>query len=298
TIAEYLNTKGIRSSKGNLFGKDSVREILINSAYCGFVTPRRGQSRETQGNHEPIIDVELFDRVQHVRKRKTTNPNPPRNYRVYLMTGLLYCQECGSKVQGVTGGRKQEHRYYCSSRRKGKGCKQKMVKAKTLDDQIVDFLSDFELPDDIIAKIQSRLANIKRTKLAKSHKESYQAIVKRLERIADLYEMGDLTKSKYLYKKRVLEGQLSLYRPVPAVDIEKAGKLLANFAKFWEDEKDVNEKKGFLNLVFNRIYAENGRITAVQPHKDMIPFFRHLRGVSCGSDGIRTRDLLRDRQAF
>jgi site-specific DNA recombinase len=46
SIAAWLNAKGVRTSRGRAFGKDTVREMLVNAAYCGYVTGLRDQSRE------------------------------------------------------------------------------------------------------------------------------------------------------------------------------------------------------------------------------------------------------------
>ena len=71
TIAAWLNAKGARTAKGRAFAKDTVREMLVNAAYCGYVTGLRDQSREIRGRHEPIVTEELFNRVQEVRSWRT-----------------------------------------------------------------------------------------------------------------------------------------------------------------------------------------------------------------------------------
>ena len=61
TIAEWLNARGVRSARGRAFGKDTVREMLVNAAYAGYVTGLRGKDRSLRGLHEPIISDELFE---------------------------------------------------------------------------------------------------------------------------------------------------------------------------------------------------------------------------------------------
>src|SRR6266487_4880303 len=55
SLAAWLNAKGVRSAKGRPFSKDTVREILLNSAYCGYVGGLRSKDRSVRGLHEPIV---------------------------------------------------------------------------------------------------------------------------------------------------------------------------------------------------------------------------------------------------
>jgi hypothetical protein len=67
TIAEWLNSKGARTTRGRTFGADTVREMLVNASYCGYVCGLRDKRREIRGRHNPIVSEELVDRVQEVR---------------------------------------------------------------------------------------------------------------------------------------------------------------------------------------------------------------------------------------
>jgi DNA invertase Pin-like site-specific DNA recombinase len=67
SLAAWLNARGARSAKGRPFSKDTVREMLLNSAYCGYVSGLRSKDRSNRGVHEAIVSEELFDRVQEVR---------------------------------------------------------------------------------------------------------------------------------------------------------------------------------------------------------------------------------------
>ena len=63
-----------------------------------------------------------------------------------------------------------------------------------------------------------------------------------------------------------------------------------------------------LLALFEQVWAQEGRIVAVQPHEDFVPYFQAAnrcragrgngRGDKSGSDGTRTRDLCRDRAAL
>src|ERR1700733_6711148 len=60
TLAAWLNAKGARTARGRLFSKDTVREMLCNAAYAGYVSGLRDKSRSIRGLHEAIVSDEMF----------------------------------------------------------------------------------------------------------------------------------------------------------------------------------------------------------------------------------------------
>jgi len=98
TIAEWLNEQGQRTAKGRLFSADTVREMLCNAAYCGYVSARRDRSKQIRGLHEPIVVEELFDRVHEVRRARARTLKPGRPSTRYLLRGLARCERCDAKM--------------------------------------------------------------------------------------------------------------------------------------------------------------------------------------------------------
>jgi len=72
SIAEDLNSMGTRTKKGNKWTVWSVRHILKNPIYAGFV---RWGKELGKGKHDPIIDAGTFNSVQ---KRILSNIRNPR----------------------------------------------------------------------------------------------------------------------------------------------------------------------------------------------------------------------------
>jgi hypothetical protein len=128
-----------------------------------------------------------------------------------------------------------------------------------------------------------------------------------LERLRELYLMGDLTKAQYVMRRQALEEQLERLAPPSDPGIERARELLEDFARFWELETEPAERRKLLLSLFGQVWARHGRIVAVQPHEPFLPYFHALDtaqsrwgkfGAEGGSDGTRTRDLCRDRAAL
>ncbi|HTZ85643.1 MAG TPA: recombinase family protein [Solirubrobacteraceae bacterium] len=78
-IAQWLNATGARTARGRPFGKDAVRGILSNAAYCGYVTGKRETTLTTKGLHEPIVPEELFERDpnEYPPRRAARPAHPP-----------------------------------------------------------------------------------------------------------------------------------------------------------------------------------------------------------------------------
>jgi DNA invertase Pin-like site-specific DNA recombinase len=94
SLAEWLNARGARTAKARAFGKDTVREMLVNAAYCGYVCGLRSKDRSVRGLHEPLVSEELFDRVQEIRAWRTRVLKPGKPSEEYLLRKLLYCERC------------------------------------------------------------------------------------------------------------------------------------------------------------------------------------------------------------
>ena len=55
--AAWLNATGARTARNREFGKDTVREMLCNAAYAGYVSGLRDKTRAIMGLHEAIVAV-------------------------------------------------------------------------------------------------------------------------------------------------------------------------------------------------------------------------------------------------
>ncbi len=126
-----------------------------------------------------------------------------------------------------------------------------------------------------------------------------------LERLQDLYVMGDITKPQYVQRRQALEQELERLGPPTDPQLDQAAALLADFASFWAIEPSPAERRKLIAQLFERICEHGGAIVAVRPRAGFAPYLeaaqkqqRHRTskcGAEGGSDGTRTRDLRRDR---
>ena len=306
SLAEWLNARGARTAKARAFGKDTVREMLVNAAYCGYVCGLRSKDRSVRGLHEPLVSEELFDRVQEIRAWRTRVLKPGKPSEDYLLRKLLYCERCGARMHGTRGSRAGVRRYLCSTRRYSKGCGQPITQAEPLEAQLVEWLHDFQ-PDqqvrthalDVIRAEAKRLGGDDPTRRRELHGQ--------LDRLRDLYVLGDLTKNQYVMKRQAIEEELSRHAPPIDPALARAEALLQDFACFWDEEPSPLERRKLIATLLDRVWQDGGTIVAVRPRQPFVRYFRTMqrlntpptrRGVKGGSDGTRTRDLRRDRPAF
>jgi hypothetical protein len=104
--------------------------------------------------------------------------------------------------------------------------------------------------------------------------ERRRELLDQLQRLQDLYVLGDLTKAQYVMRRQALEEEVQRLGPPTDPASERAKELLEDFPRFWEIETDPAERRKLLLSLFAQVWAEDGRIVAVQPHDPFLPYFR------------------------
>jgi DNA invertase Pin-like site-specific DNA recombinase len=108
----------------------TVQEITRNEVYIGnlvqgksgtisFKNPKqiakdKGDWICVQGTHEPLIEQELWDKVQ-VWSGRNYKPRRRNDGGFNLFAGLLYCADCGFKLRGHTEHKSRKISYMCGS---------------------------------------------------------------------------------------------------------------------------------------------------------------------------------------
>jgi hypothetical protein len=272
TLAAWLNAKGARTARGRLFSKDTVREMLCNAAYAGYVSGLGDKSRAIKGLHEPIVSDELFDRVQEVRSWRTRVVKPGRPSEEYLLRKLIHCERCGARMHGCRTGREAMRRYQCSTRRHHGDCEQKMTPAQPLEEQLIDWLHDFQsdhaLRQLVLDTIQAQTGGH-----PGEDAERRRELTAQLERLRDLYVMGDITKPQYAMRRQMMEEELQRAKPPTDPDLDRAQTILEDFSRFWDAEPNPAERRKLLLSLFAQVWAKDNQIVAVKPNTAFANYF-------------------------
>ncbi len=151
--ARELNQRGVRYRQGKLWTRDMVlrivsEEALVGNYHWGKTDHRTGQQRPRSEwiplKVEPIIDRELFDMAQAVRRERDPERSPGRTASSpMLLAGLVRCGSCGATYTLEMSGK--GHRYYnCRAfTRTGKeACAGYRIPQSKLDDAVLAHLAD------------------------------------------------------------------------------------------------------------------------------------------------------------
>ena len=217
TIAKELNAMGVRTHRGNKIENRTVEYWLNNPVYIGKTrwNPDGKLSRNytadtaiiTDGPHEPIIDMETWDKAQKkmqeqkARFRKFFNSD--RKGLSHWLTGILRCEKCG-KVLSYQGG------YFgCSERSRGKCDGVGYIKAEKIAKIILNILSEMEPPNVELDFAESEvLEESTYTDDSKIISTQIQRLEIRLERVRLAYEDGVDTLEEYKKNKKNITDEI------------------------------------------------------------------------------------------
>ena len=228
-IAADLNARGIRTSRGNPWGKNSFHALLNNERYTG--TYIYGDIR-VPGGIPRIVSDELFYKVQEVLK---TKKNPQGRHRMngnYTLTGKLFCGKCKSPMVGMSGTShtSEKHYYYaCQKKRTEKACDKKNVQRDAIEEAVARAIKNYALQDDIIQWIADSTVEYFRKKQEESHVsilEDELAEAKRAAKnIMTAIEQGIITPTT---KSRLLEVEERQAQLTAQIAAERADIIAVN----------------------------------------------------------------------
>lgn len=337
-IAGDLYNDGIRSRSGGKFHSKLVCDILKNKVYLGKLVWNRnhydtraktknGEGKgyryiknspskviEVDGVHEAIIDNETFDRVQKKRESNATYRGGFTRYknRVYYLSGLLYCAECGMKYHGVmldSNHRTKEKKpwYRCLSKSYPSVlCKNPQASADNLERQLTDkFLSPMVLgfpvedaAEDIYEQLLLR-QSVKNEPI-EHYTEQYQLKRKCLDQnLKQQSELYELYKANYMnievYRQKTAElrqEETALQKDIQSfkikiIDRERGVEQRIRTQYFLKALKERNyqftdnEKKELMRIIFKKIVIQDKEIVSQQVEMSEPWNFFYNRGLEC-----------------
>jgi site-specific DNA recombinase len=118
--------------------RSRVNAMLANRYYAGFITFR---GVEYQGNHEPLIPLALFKKVQQVMRAHDTAGSRTRTHHHHLK-GILYCEGCGGRLC-LTNAKGKYLYFFCLGRRGG--CDQRYIAADEIELRVGDLYRQIQM---------------------------------------------------------------------------------------------------------------------------------------------------------
>lgn len=110
---------------------------------------------------EPIVSKELWDEVQRVGQRRKlpqiNKDHPRRISSSFILSGLLYCNECGSPMSAYSI--KQWDYYDCSRRKRRGDCSARRIPRGPIEDEVMRLLTERLLTLENLLVIQAEIQN-------------------------------------------------------------------------------------------------------------------------------------------
>lgn len=203
--------------------------------------------------------------------------------RVFAASGLCQCEECGRRLVGQSAhGKKQVHRYYVHSSKKGDviTCSTKRIKADKIESKIAEHLSEVLLNAGHFDQIEKRIREMA-SQSPEQLKADRERLLKELAKIAlavkntfkiqaaldadseaikeTAKELEDLSR-----KKRALESELEnlTVKEAAKSDVDDAindlKERLAAFKRGWAKASAVMKKSLLKDLIYSIIVGPKG----------------------------------------
>ena len=251
----------------------TVADILSKQEYCGDTVNFRSTRKSFKNKkkierppeewkifkdtHPAIIDREVFDLVQELRKHRR---RPTKSGIVSPFSGLLYCADCGEKLYySFSNNSKREQAYFfCSSYRKNSdACSAHYIREKVVEQLVLESMQRIMLNVQIFEKEFARkqmacYTEDKKKQLAAKRRELEKA-QKRIAEIDTLIQKiyednasGKLSDERYMTLSTSYEAEQQMLKAaVPEMQayLETETDKTVNLQQFIRKVKKITELK-------------------------------------------------------
>lgn len=154
-LIQTLNEKGYKTKAGRTFGSNSINALLHNERYIGIyvynkMLPARNGKRNSHkanpaaikipGAVPQIISNDLWDKVQdRLRSNKVNARNKAKVD--YLLSGKLFCGECGMAMTGTRSNGKYYY-YDCSGKKRLKNCDKAPIQKDRVEQMVINYVKE------------------------------------------------------------------------------------------------------------------------------------------------------------
>jgi len=157
-MKSWTTRKG-RERSGSRFSKTTLHSLLTNVAYTGIV---KFEGKVLNGEHQRIVDDELFQQVQERLSRKSgKGEGSVRNKHGALLKGLVECGSCGAvMIPSYTEKKNRRYGYYvCASahQRGWNKCETRSVSAPELEGAVINNLRTFAQDPAMLSEVLKRI---------------------------------------------------------------------------------------------------------------------------------------------
>ena len=314
--SEYKKSKGLNYQNPHaenkpLWSSKTVGDILKNRLYVGDMVQGRQRVKSykihtqeqvpenewyvVENTHAPIIDREIFEKVQQLLKRDTRTA--PQQKNLYLFSGFLRCADCG---KAMTRSKVKDTVYYFCRTYKDQSktaCTKHSIKHNRLEaavryaiqQQVYLAVHYANTIAHINTAPQQKSQSIRLDALIEAKEKELTKIMRYKQSIYQDWKDGEITHSDYRHMSEDYERQISTVKT--ALDnlnteraklengIDTENPFLVAFKKFENIDKLTREV--LIELVDHIKVHENGSISVKFNFADELHRIIHSEAVSC-----------------
>ncbi len=286
-IAQRLNEEGFRTRQGKPWGQNVILYMLRNEIYTGtFIWNRFNKSNggkvlnpeseqiRLPNHHSALVEQARFDKVQRILAERAPERTHPRVVASqHVLSGLVFCAHCGTKMIASAAKSGQFVYYGCQRKLKeGKAsCSQKSLNAEKLEPCIIEVIKDRLLTEANLSKIIGMVIEELQNdghgasdKLA-AFKSQLAEIERKLRRYYELIEtqavlmpdvasrLRELNSSKEALLAEQAKCESNSRRAAPAMPTFEVVKGYVNDLRETLREGTIMQQKAFLRSFIKRI---------------------------------------------
>ncbi len=244
-------------------GDRAITQILQRKSLTGCII-YKGQ--EYPGNHEPIIPLVEWEEAQEELARRSVH----RTKSIYLLSGLLYCGECGAKMRYQKWGEKGT-KLICYSATESS--KKRFGKADSCDNK--HFWSHI-IEKAVIAEILS-LSYLNRIDVKKTERiiDPISVLKKEIaieqRRLSRLYDFEDEDESDDVLKEKIHDVRMRILNLQAQIrdeeknartqkKVDKAKSILRTLEFSWPQMTDLERQSILQQLIERVIVYSDGNV--------------------------------------
>jgi DNA invertase Pin-like site-specific DNA recombinase len=203
SMATWLQENDVQTVGGKEWRTNTVRSLLTNPR-CWGMRVHQGQIIG-QATWEPIITADQGERLQRLLLDPARRTN--RSARRYLLTGLLVCGKCGTRLNSAPRG--ETRRYGCRKGPDSRGCGGVYIYAEMVEEFITEAvlyrldspLMYQTLTDDSTDQEQTRTIG-----------DAIQTDTNRLEDLAAMWADGEISRTEWVQARKRIQDRLEANR--------------------------------------------------------------------------------------
>ena len=279
-IENILTESGYQNRYSGYISWTTVRRILLNPVYTGQL---HYGGVIVENAHEALVSKEQFEEVQALVKKRKEIYGKNSFQSKYLLTGLIFCGNCGARYFNYKAivkvkGKLYNYKYYlCCSRTnhikamvKDATCKNKRWRADELESivkgRVRELLQSPELAFEISKQNHKKPTEVKNDNNLLIERR-IKEIDRQINKFMELYKvdgippeiLGDNINKLYNEKTALQASLKPAEETISATSFDLVEELLKNAALIW-DFADESQKRRIIQDLIKRIVLTGDKV--------------------------------------